>query len=616
MAEGAAKLAQVNMRRFGVSVETRDGGVFILRCEEELGPMPANLIAILRERAASHPDRDFLCERDPQGEWRRVTYAEARTAADSIAQALLNNGHGPDRPVAILSDNSVNQALVMLGAMTVGVPVMPVSPAYSLMSSDHEKLRAVVDHNDPGLIYVEDPEPFAKAIAAIDMTGRQLLVAKASARTPGAQLLADWLKVRPTQAVENALAKVGPDTVGKILLTSGSTGLPKGVLNTHRMMVSNQVAIARVYPFLQDEPPVFLDWLPWNHTFGGNHNFNMVLYNGGTLYIDEGRPVPGRIEATLRNLREIAPSLYLNVPRGFDLLIPLLEKDEKARNNLFKNLKKFFFAGAALPRNVWERLDALAVAARGERIPITASLGSTETAPAATYMNWFPKSSGNIGLPLPGSELKLVPNGDKLEIRMRGPNITPGYNRQPDLTAEAFDEEGFFRIGDAGRFEDEDDPSQGIVFDGRVAENFKLMTGTWVHAGQLRLLAIAAAAPIIQDAVVTGQDREEVGLLVFPSLQGCRSVCHEAPDDLPVEELIRRPEVKETLRAGLRNHNSANPGSSTRIRRVLLMAEPPQIDGSEITDKGYINQRAVLTRRAALVERLYAGEGDDVVVID
>ncbi|MEK9644938.1 MAG: feruloyl-CoA synthase [Alphaproteobacteria bacterium] len=606
-----ASLAHVNMRRFGVDVERRDGNVSVLRCTEPLGPMADSLVALLRDHADAHPYRDFFCEKDGTGDWRRVTYADVRRAADAIGQALLNDGHGPDRPVAILSDNSIAQALFTFGAMTVGIPVMPVSPAYSLMSSDYEKLRGVIEHNDPSVIFVESMAPFEKALAAINITGRRLVVGGEEVPA-GADTLADWLETPVTGAVDDALGKVRLDTVGKILLTSGSTGIPKGVMNTHLMMVSNQVAIAQVYAFLQDQPPVFLDWLPWNHTFGGNHNMNMVLHNGGTLYIDEGRPVPGRIEATVENLKRISPTLYLNVPRGFDLLMPILEADAEAREGLFRNLKQLFFAGAALPKNVWDRLDRLAIAARGERVPITASLGSTETAPAATYMNWCPKSAGNIGLPLPGSEIKLVPNGDKLEIRMRGPNITPGYCKMPETTAEAFDEEGFFRIGDAGRFED-DDPEKGIVFDGRVAENFKLITGTWVHAGQLRLQAIAAAAPVVQDAVVTGHDRDQVGLLVFPSAAGCAAV---AVNELSPQEMAAHSAVHAKLREGLAAHNAANPGSSTRIKRVLIMTEPPQIDSGEITDKGYINQRAVLSRRADLVERLYTGAGDDIVSID
>ena len=608
-----APLAPVNMRRFGVDVEMRDGGVSILRCPEPLGPLPASLIQILRSRAQGHPARDFFCEKDATGGWRRASYAEVRRAADAIGQALLDNGHGPGRPAAILSDNSIDQALFTFGAMTVGVPVMPVSPAYSLMSSDHEKLKGVIEHNDPSVIYVQNPALFQKALLALDLSDRQLLVSADRSTFADAAMLEDWLDTTPTDAVEAALENVGHDTVGKILLTSGSTGIPKGVLNTHLMMVSNQVALSQVLPFLTEEPPVFVDWLPWNHTFGGNYNMNMALFNGGTMYIDEGRPVPGRIEATIANIKEISPTLYLNVPRGFDLLMPLLEKDAAARDGLFRNLKILFFAGAALPKNMWERLDRLALAARGERVPITASLGSTETAPAATFMNWFPKSAGNIGVPLPGNELKLVPNGDKLEIRMRGPNITPGYYKHPELTAAAFDEEKFFRIGDAGRLEDENDPAQGVVFDGRVAENFKMVTGTWVHAGQLRLQTIAAAAPVIQDAVVTGQDRDEVGLLVFPSLAGCNSL---TDGEKSIEDIVADPAVHAKLHDGLAAHNAANPGSSTRIGRVLLMIEPPQIDTGEITDKGYINQRAVLSRRADLVERLYTGDGNDIVVIE
>ena len=602
-----------SMNRFGVDVEARADGSTILKCPEPLAPLPSSLIAILRGRAGEHPDREFLCERGADRAWRRVSYADVLEAANAIGQALLDGGYGPDRPIAILSDNSIDQAFMMFGGMTVGIPVMPVSPAYSLMSQDHEKLKTVIAHNDPSVIFIDNPAPFGKALAALDMAGRTLVVSTRTEKTADAVLLSDWLATDPTQAVEKAAAGIGLDTIGKILLTSGSTGLPKGVLNTHRMMVSNQVAMRQACPFLRDEPPVFIDWLPWNHTFGGNFNLNMVLNNGGTIYIDEGRPVPGRIEATVANLKEIAPTLYLNVPRGFDLLLPLLEQDDEARDGLFRNLKILFFAGAALPRNVWERLDNLAIAVKGERVPITTSLGSTETAPAATFLNWYPESAGNIGVPLPGNELKLIPNGDKLEIRMRGPNITPGYYKQDDLTAKAFDEEGFFRIGDAGKLEDENDPAQGVVFDGRVAENFKLLSGTWVHAGQLRLQAIAAAAPVIQDAVVTGQDRADVGLLAFISIDGCKSL---AGGDLTPEELVKHPAVQDRLRAGLAAHNRDNPGSSTRIKRVLLMDEPPLIDAGEITDKGYINQRAVLTRRSMLVERLYTVDGDDIVGVE
>ena len=612
-----AEPGSVNMQRFGVDVERRDDGTVVLRCPEPLASVPESIIEMLRDHAAAHPERDFLCERDRSGGWRRVTYADVLKAANAIGQALLDGGHSAARPVAILSDNSINHSFVMFGAMTVGVPVMPVSPAYSLMSQDHEKLKIVIGHTDPSVIFVDNPAPFAAALGAIDMARRTLVVGTMDGvmdgAPDGAVALSDWMAVAPGPAVDDAAAAITLDTIGKILLTSGSTGLPKGVLNSHRMMVSNQVSLAQACSFLCDEPPVFMDWLPWNHTFGGNFNLNMVLHNGGTMYIDEGRPVPGRIESTITNLKEISPTLYLNVPRGFDLLLPLLEADDEARDGLFRNLQILFFAGAALPRNVWERLDKLAIAVKGERVPITTSLGSTETAPAATFMNWYPKSAANIGVPLPGNELKLVPNGDKLEIRIRGPIITPGYYKQDDLTAKAFDEEGFFRIGDAGKLEDDDNPAEGVVFDGRVAENFKLLSGTWVHAGQLRLQAIAAVSPVIQDAVVTGQDRNEVGMLAFISLDGCKSL---AGTDLTPDELAVHPAVQERLRTGLAAHNRDNPGNSTRIKRVLLMTEPPQIDAGEITDKGYINQRAVLTRRANIVDRLYTGADGGIVVIE
>ncbi len=607
------RLAQVNMTSFGVDVERRGDGEAILRCPEPLAKLPTSLISILKDRAAEHADRDFFCQRDTAAGWRRVTYGDVFAAANSIGQALIDMDTGDNRPVAILSDNSIDQALISFGAMTAGIPVMPVSPAYSLMSKDYQKLKSVISHNDPAVIFVQDPEPYSAAIDALDWERRTLVTSSPFERSRPTVFLNDMLSTKPREGIQRAASGINLDTIGKILLTSGSTGLPKGVINTHRMMVSNQVALAQVYKFLREEPPILVDWLPWNHTFGGNYNVNMVLYNGGTMYIDEGRPLPGQINKTIENLKEISPTVYLNVPRGYDVLLPLLEVDKEARDGLFRNLTKFFFAGAALPKNVWERLDQMAISVRGERVPITTSLGSTETAPGATYLNWLPQVTGNIGLPLPGNEVKLTPNGDKLEIRMRGPNITPGYFSQEELTANAFDDEGFFKIGDAGRFEDETQPDKGVVFDGRVAENFKLLSGTWVHAGQLRLQAIAAAAPIIQDAVVTGQDRDDVGLLVFPSLAGCNAVVGE---DLQIDKLVKHRAVHETLRDGIRIHNSNNPGSSTRIRRALLMTEPPQIDAGEITDKGYINQRAVLSRRAGLIDRLYSENKVDIVVID
>jgi feruloyl-CoA synthase len=391
--------------------------------------------------------------------------------------------------------------------------------------------------------------------------------------------------------------------------------MPKGVINTQRMMCSNQQAIAQVWPFLESKPPVIVDWLPWNHTFGGNHNFNMVLRNGGTLYIDAGKPAPGLVEKTVANLREVSPTLYFNVPRGFDVMLPYLEADTGLRDTFFARLDLIFHAGAALPQPLWERLEKLSVDSTGKRARMVSAWGSTETSPLVTSVHFAIDRAGIIGLPAPGIELKMIPNGDKLEMRVRGPNVTPGYWKAASLTKAAFDEDGFYCIGDAGKLADPADPSKGVVFDGRTAEDFKLMSGTWVHVGVLRVNALAAATPLIQDAVVTGHDREEVGLLAFANPAGCRTLCKDAASETPLSEMIARDEVRAHVREGLATHNAANPGSSTRITRVLLMATPPSIDANEITDKGYINQRAVLERRADLVKRLY-GDDPEVIRID
>ncbi len=595
-----------------VEVEARDDGTWVLRSPVPVEPGPDHVIAKLHEWAGKVPERTFLAQRGAERRWRRLSYAAASRRSAGIGQALVERGHGPDRPVAILSDNSIGFGLLQLGAMQAGIPVMPVSSAYSLMSKDHAKLKYVIAHNDPSVIFVDDPGPFAAALAALDLGGRTLLT---STGADGTESLAAWAATEPGPALAERLDGVGPDTVAKILLTSGSTGVPKGVINTQRMMVSNQMMTIFAYPFLLRRPPVIVDWLPWNHTFAGNFNFNMILFHGGTYYLDGGRPVPGRFEETLTNLREIRPTLYLNVPRGYDLLVPALEAEPALRDKLFADLDVLFFAGAALPQSLRRGLQALSVAARGDRVPIVTSLGSTETAPASTYMTWDSDAWGNIGVPLPGTAMKLVPNDDKLEVRFKGPHISPGYYRNPEQTAEAFDEEGYFAIGDAGKFLDPEDASKGVLFDGRVAENFKLLSGTWVAAGTLRLAVLSAGAPILQDAVITGHERNDLGILGVPSPAGCRSVCPDIADDAPIEAFITHPEIRARLAKGLAAHNRENPGSSTRITRALLLAEPPQIDAGEITDKGYVNQRAVLARRAGDVERLYAEHPDDDVLV-
>ena len=392
-------------------------------------------------------------------------------------------------------------------------------------------------------------------------------------------------------AVARAFAAVEPDTIAKFLFTSGSTGQPKAVINTQRMLCSNVQSRAQAWPFLEDEPPVLVDWLPWNHTFGGNNDFGLVLAHGGTLYIDGGKPVPGLIETTVRNLRDVSPTICFNAPRGYDALLPFLENDAALRRSFFARLKVILYAAAALPAHIWDRLERLSILETGKRVHMASAWGSTETAPQVTIVHFRSTRTSVVGLPSPGCELKMAPidSAGKYELRVRGPNVTPGYWKQPELTRTAFDEEGFYKMGDAGRFADPDDPAQGIEFAGRLAEDFKLSSATWVHVGALRVRAIGALAPIAQDIVIAGHDRDEVGFLIFPN-----------------EGASRDPHVRERLREGMALLRDEGGGSSTYATRAIVLEEPPSIDAGEITDKGYINQRAVLERRAAIVKRLYA----------
>ncbi len=592
--------------------ELPDGG-YLLKSGQDLEPYARCLGDLLRHWAESQPERLFLAQRDARGAWRKITFGETWDAARAIGQSLLNRRLSAERPVVILSDNGIDHALLTLAAMHVGIPVAPVSPAYSLMSQDFAKLKHIMALMTPGLVYAADGARFEKALAAVDLGGAELVVSNNPPASLPTTPFAELLQARPGAEVDRAFALVGPDTCAKILFTSGSTDLPKGVINTQRMLCSNQQAIAQVWPFLSERPPVVLDWLPWNHTFGGNHNFNMILRHGGSLYIDDGKPVPGLIDKTVQNLREVSPTLYFNVPRGFDMLLPHLAKDEDLRNGFFRELDLIFYAGAALPQNLWEWLEELSIASRGKRVRFVSAWGATETSPMITTVHFDIDRAGVIGLPAPGAEVKFVPNGGKYEMRVRGPNIMPGYYKRPDLTEKAFDADGFYCTGDAGRFADANDPAKGIVFDGRTAEDFKLMSGTWVNVGAVRVKAIAACAPVISDAVITGHDREDIGMLAFANPAGCLSLCPGAPADTPLCTLLQRPEVREHLAAGLRKMAAEAGGSSTYVARVLLMDEPPSIDANEITDKGYINQRAVLVRRAALVERLYADDDPDVI---
>jgi len=608
-------IREISLAEPAVEVENISHGGVILRSPQIIGDYPESQSSWILEWAEKTPDAIFLADRTGEkSSWRKITYREFLIQITSVAQALLNRGLSVERPVAILSDNSVDNALLLFGAMHVGIPVVPISPAYSLMSNDFGKLKHILGLTNPGLIYVADGEKFSSALKNSDLNGAEIVLSSNAPASMNTTDFGELLTVIPTSEVEINKKKVGPDTIAKILFTSGSTGPPKGVINNQRMLCSNQQAMSQVWTFLEEKPPVTVDWLPWNHTFGGNHNLNMILRNGGTMYIDGGKPAPGIIEKTVTNLKEISPSIYFNVPRGYDMLIPYFEQDADLREVFFKNLDVLFYAAAALTQSAWEKLEKLSEQTIGKRVVMLSGWGATETSPDCTHVHWPISKAGVIGLPIPATEIKLVPNEEKLEIRVRGPNVMPGYFKDSVLTKEAFDEDGFYCIGDAAKFEDPLDLKKGIVFDGRVSENFKLATGTWVSVGNLRTTIVACADNVIQDIVIAGHDRDEIGVLVFPNIPGCRSLCPELAVETPVDELIEHQNVRAALLDGLRVHNAASFGSSTSIARARFMSEPPDIDANEITDKGYINQRAVLSQRKDLVTLLYSLDDKNILI--
>jgi feruloyl-CoA synthase len=600
-----------------IAVERRGDGVIVLQSRIPLKPYEKHIPASLSKWARERADRVWLAQRaGSDRQWRKLCYAEAKLTVDALTQGLLDLKLKPESPVAILSGNSIEHALMTMAAMQARFPAAPVSPAYSLMSHDHAKLKYLFDLIKPAVVMVQDGPTFEKALKTLPLDGVTVIHVARPCEGIESIAFADLAATPVTKDVEQSIAQITPDTVGKLLFTSGSTGMPKAVINTQAMMCSNAAMMMQVRPRDPHGPQAtYLDWMPWNHTMGGNALFNPVLTEGGTLYIDDGRPMPGMIEETLRNLREISPTYYANVPAGYAALAAAMEKDDALCRSFFKNLGLMAYGGARLPDDLYDRMQALAVRATGQRIVFYTGWGSTETAPTATGTYWDTERVGLIGLPFPGVELKMVPCGSKYELRLRGINVTPGYFDQPDLTKAAFDDEGFYCIGDAGVFVDPDDPVQGIIFAGRVVEDFKLTTGTFVHVGSLRTDAIAAATPVVQDALVTGQDRAFVGLLAWPNLHACRQIVGNP--DASYEDVVKHPEVLACLKRGLEAHNSSSEGaSSRRVARAMLMIEPASIDGNELTDKGYINQRAGLERRAALVQRLYAEQpGDDVIVL-
>jgi feruloyl-CoA synthase len=604
-ARSNAPLRPISFSDPAVTIERRDDGTIYLRPKKPLGEYPKRLTDRLHHWASAEPNRVFMAEREPSGGWRQISYAQLLTASRHIASALPSRGLSAERPVVILSGNSIDHALVAFGALYAGIPFCPVSPAYSLVSKDYGKLAYLMKLLTPGLVFVDDAGKFADALETNVSLGTEIAASRGALSGRNVTRLADLLATPIDPGLDAAHDAIGPDTIAKFLLTSGSTGNPKAVINTQAMICANQVMLRETMAFLKDEPPVIVDWLPWNHTFGGNHNIGLTLYNGGSMYLDQGKPMPGGIEETVRNLREISPTVYFNVPKGYESLLPYLRDDAHLRQKFFARLHAMFFSGAALSPYVWNSLDELAVREIGARVPMLTGLGATETAPFFMSVNPSTSRSGHVGLPVPGNDAKLVPDNGKLEVRAKGPNVTPGYWRQPELTAKAFDEEGFYKFGDALKPADPNDFDAGFDFDGRIAEDFKLASGTWVSVGPLRARFIAACAPLVRDVVIAGINRDEISALVIPDLDGCRLINPALPlDDL--KAAAADPLVRDAFRERFQKLLASSTGSSTRIARAVLIDTPLSIDRGEITDKGSINQRAVLEHRSQLIEELYS----------
>ena len=600
------RMRPVSVAHASTAWRRAEGGVYYLESRRPLGAYPDRITRRLEHWAEHAGERVFLAQRTASGEWRTLAYAEALATVRRVGQALLDRRLSAERPLVILSGNGIEHALLALAAMHVGVPYAPLATAYSLQAREYGTLREILGRLEPGLVFAAEGRDYERALAAVLAPGAELVTSVSAPERIAATPFATLAETRATSAVDAACARVGPDTLAKILYTSGSTGHPKGVANTQRMLCSNQAMLEAVFPFLAEEPPVLCDWLPWNHTAGGNHNFGIVLHHGGTLYVDEGRPVSGLFDATLRNLREVSATAHFTVPRTYEMLLPHLRADPVLRERFFARLKVFFYAAAGLTQRVFDELQALAVETCGEELLWVTGMGATETAPFMLSTGRAGARAGFVGFPVPGLELKLAPVGETLEARVRGPNVTPGYWKDAALTRAAFDAEGFYRLGDTMRFAVVDDPAQGLVFDGRLAEDFKLSTGTWVHVGALRARILAHGGGYVQDAVIAGHDRAFAAALLFPNLALCRGLCPDLDPSAPARRLLDDPRVVRRFREALEAVAAESTGSSTLVARAVVLDAPPALDAHELTDKGSISQKAVLANRADRVAELYA----------
>lgn len=603
-----------------VEVTEADDGSLILQNKVPLADYPANLCTWLHQNAKQFPNKDFLLQRDGDGNWRGLTYAETLARVNRLSNGLVALGLDPTQPIAILSENSIDMALIQLAGMQVGLPVVPISYAYSVRSQTGGHIKHILEVTNAPILVMSNADVHMDKINRWAGDDLQLYAFSNSENHDNVQPFDDLFGPDETlsAASQARFDAVTPDTLAKIQFTSGSTNLPKGVEVTHGMMVTNQVGIAQMWPFL-DSNEVIVDWLPWNHTFGGNFVFNMMLMHGGTFYIDHGNPTPMGFQTTLQNIMDVSPTLYFGVPRSYTALFARMKEDATLKQAFFKNLKFIFTAAAALDQATYEGMKAMSAEIHGRPLPFFSGWGSTETSPDATLVYWEIDDARVIGLPIPGVSVKLVPDpSGKQELRVKGPNVTKGYYNNPAATAAAFDADGYYRIGDAGKFLDPDQPAAGLIFDGRTSEDFKLTSGVWVHNGRLRNSINKLGQPFLLEVVVAAPDRDYLTALVFPNVPALRGRFAEASGTNAEDaDFLHGPAVTNFFRDIFKQHNADQSGSSSRFERFALLLEPPGIDGNETTDKGYINQSAVLTRRADLVDKLYSDSPPlEVVVVD